>query len=101
MEGQTTRDPILIEDHITDKEMKMLEVLPLQVILYQTGQVLFAFPKRVINDWEKSRVNYLAMVHEIPVKYFLKKWKLITQDICVLSVHKEGYKLEFIQKRNL
>ena len=46
MEGQTTRDPILIEDHITDKEMKMLEVLPLQVILYQTGQVLFAFPKK-------------------------------------------------------
>ena len=60
--------------------MKMLEVLPLQVTLCQTGQVFSAFPRRLINDWEKTKVNILAMFPEIPVggcfKYFLKELKL-------------------------
>ena len=56
MKKKTTRDPLLIDD-ISDKKMKMLEVLLLQVIFYQTVQVLFAFPERVINDWEKTKVN--------------------------------------------
>ena len=56
MKKKPTRDPLLI-DHITDKKMKMLEVLLLQVIFYQTVQVLFAFSERVINDWEKTKVN--------------------------------------------
>lgn len=42
------------------------------------------------------------MFQEIPIevrlKYFLQEWKLITQDIWVLSVLKEGPKLEYIQK---
>lgn len=81
----------------------MLEVLPLQVSLCQTGQVFSAFPRRVINDWEKTKVNILAMFPEIPVggcfKYFLKELELITQDNRVLSVLKEGHKREFIQKQ--
>ena len=60
---KNTRDPLLIEDLITDKEMKMLEVLLLQVILYQTVQILFAFPRRVINDWEKTKSKF----PELPV----------------------------------
>ena len=76
--------------------MKMPEVLPLQVTLCQTGQVFSAFPRRLINDWEKTKVNILAMFPEIPVggcfKYFVKELKLITQDNRVLSVLKEGHK---------
>ena len=69
MEKQTTRNPHLIEDQITDIEMKMLEKLPLQVTLHvcKAGQVLFGFPRRVINDWEKAKVNNLAIIPEIQV----------------------------------
>ena len=42
------------------------------------------------------------MFPEIPVggrlKFFAKNWQLITQDNWVLSIIKEGYKLEFLQK---
>ena len=80
----------------------MLEAIQLQVTLNQTGKVLFAFSRRVINDWKKMKANNFAMFLEKQVrgrlKYLLKEWKLITQDKWVLSVLKEGYKLEFIQK---
>ena len=60
---KNTRDSLLIEELITDKEMKMLEVLLLQVILYQTVQILFAFPRIVLNDWEKTKSKF----PELPV----------------------------------
>ena len=63
---------------------------PLQVTLCQTGQVLFTFPRRVINDKENMKVNNLAMFPEIPVggrlKNVLKEWELTTLVNCVLSV---------------
>ena len=46
MEKQTTSNPHLIEDQITDIDMKMLEKLPLQVTLHvcKTGRS-FRIPK--------------------------------------------------------
>ena len=32
------------------------------------------------------------------LSHFLKEWEQITQDQCILSIIREGYKLEFLQK---
>ena len=54
------------------------------------------------NDYKIFQVKTLCQKPEIPVggrlKLFWQNWEKITNDVWVLKIIKEGYKLEFLQK---